>query len=165
MAAPPRRDHARNESAQAVHDAAEIHAEQPVVVLRGHGLDRAEAVDPGGIEQERHRLSEVILHAVRGRSVRLAIGDIEGNSERIDPLLAEFVDRSIDRVTANVGDRDPRPGTSEDTCLAEAGARGAAGDEGDPAGVVRHAASFAPDRSRSAPSTGRASHRERTVIM
>ena len=123
-------DHARHKGDHAVDDTAKIDPDQPVEIAIGGLFHRAETVHPGGVEQHGGRLAKDLLDLVGGAGIGAPVGDIQNDAMGSDALAAQLGQRGLDRIGAQVGDHDFRPGPSEHQRLSQTRARGAAGDKG-----------------------------------
>ena len=124
-------DHAGDEGDHAVDDAAEADAHDPVVVLVGGRLGRAERVDARGVEHQLRRAPEDLLDLIGGGRVGGPVGDVELDGVGRCALVAEVGQRLVESILAHVGDDDLAPGLGEHLGLPEARPRSPSGDEQD----------------------------------
>ncbi len=125
----------RDERLQAVHGAAEVHAENPIPVVVARRANVVEQIDPGIVAEDVH-LAEHLLGLIRRPRHGGAIRDIE--PKRMHLPAAEGLHRLIEMVLADIGDDDVHTGRTERLGHAKADAAPATGDEGRHACNVSH---------------------------
>jgi hypothetical protein len=115
---------------QPVHDAAEIDAHDPVVVVAGCLIGRTEHADASIVDQNTH-LAECPLDVSGGLHHRAVVGHVELEGKNLCPLPAglEMRQRRREMILAPIGDRDLHPFVGECLGDAEPDAADAAGDE------------------------------------
>src|SRR5262245_33793544 len=119
----------RDEGPDAVDDAAEIDAEQPVPIVVCAFVHRREKIDAGVVADDVN-FAEYPLHLVRRLTERLAIGHIQPDRVRATARLFEISRRAVEMILPDVGDDDLHTRVVKHLCDAETDAAPAAGNEG-----------------------------------
>jgi hypothetical protein len=131
----------RHEGHHPVDRTVEIYPHQPVPVRPARILDGLEQVDPGVVEQQRNR-AEPGLDFVRCADHVLAARNIDLDPH--DQLVVEALQRAVDMVLADIGDRDLAALGEQRPDQPDADTIGAAGDKGGAAGEFDHCAGSIP---------------------
>ena len=142
MPIPARLDHAGDEGDEAVDDAAEADAHDPVEIRVGGGLRRAEDVDAGVEDQQVGDAAEDLLGLIRRLCEARAVGDVPQDVMDRGVLVPEVCPGLVHVILAVVGDHDLHTRLGEDLCVGKARTAGAAGDKRDLSGKLFHG--FAP---------------------
>ena len=129
-------DHPRHERLHQVDVAAQVDAEDPVIIVVCRVLERAEDRDAGGAEQHRHR-AEHLLGLIGSVGERLAVGDVEFDAVAFDAFAAKLTKCIRDGLLHGYRRCTTlHPARAEHLGLAEPGAARAAGDEGGAPGKI-----------------------------
>ena len=130
--------HEGDEAADAVHDAHQIHAEEPPPVLEARLPDVPAAAGHAGIVEEQMYGPEVRGHTFSELLHVFCPRHVDANPHRLRPAFADLRNRRVEGVILHVSQHQLHPLVRGDAreFASESAAR--AGDDGDLAGEILH---------------------------